>query len=131
MEVVNALNRIILALVLVLSFGMHEVMQCESATLSAASARCSHHHTSCPHRSTPASPVKGCCANLACLSYEQCTAVEGATVSETDVAQFQPASASISIFPLAAAELAARFALRFHPPPAEVPFFVTHHAFLI
>jgi hypothetical protein len=126
-----ALKRIILALALVLSFGFHEAMQCQGATTtSAASDRCPHHHR-CPHRSTPASPVKSCCANSACLSESRCSGIKDATVSEADAAHFRPVSTGISVFPLAEPELATRIALRFHSLPAQVPFFVIHHAFLI
>jgi len=128
---VAALNRIILAVALVLSFGVHQAMQCQrGSALSAAFDRCSRPHTGCPHGSTPAAPVKGCCANFACLSDAQCSGVEDTVVSQ-DVAQLEPVSASVSIFPLNAAKLSARVSLRFHSPPTQVPFFVAHHAFLI
>jgi hypothetical protein len=129
---VTALNRIILALAMVLSFGLHGAMQCQGASIvSAASDHCSREHHSCPHRSMPASPVKSCCANSVCLTYAQCSGIEDATIVQTETAQSQPVSARVSIFPLASAELSARVALRFHSPPAQVPFFVTPHAFLI
>ncbi len=131
-ESVTALNRIILSIVLVMSFGLHQAMQCPGASrVSTAADRCSHAHDGSHQHSMPASPVKSCCANSACLSYAQCSGIEDVAVSQAEAEQFQPVSTSISIFPLAAAELAARVALRFHSPPAEVPFFVIHHAFLI
>lgn len=133
METVTALNRIILALVLVLSIGLHQAMQCQpAATVSAASDRCSHEHSSSRQHSTPSSPVKSCCASSGCLSCAECSGIEDATVSQAEAAHFQPVSASVSIFPLAAAaQHSPRVALRFHSPPSQVPFFVTHHAFLI
>jgi hypothetical protein len=131
MEVVTALNRIILALVLVLSFGMHEAMQCQRMSTSARSSRCAHQDTSCPHRSTPASPVNGCCANFVCLSDAQCSGVELIASSQAEVAQFQFVSASVPIFPSAAEAHSLGMLLRSHSPPAQVPFFVIHHAFLI
>jgi hypothetical protein len=126
---VVVLNRIILALALVLSFALHQAMQCQAVSaVSAASDRCSHEQ-SCPHSSAPASPVKGCCANSACLSNAQCVGVEE-SVGQANGAQFQPVSASVSMI---RSSLTAHspVSLRFHSPPAQVPFFVIHHAFLI
>src|SRR5258707_1490554 len=101
MEAVAALKRFVLALALVLSFGLHGAMQCQgSSTVSAASDGCSHHHNGCPHRSMPASPVKSCCANSACLTYDQCSDIEDATIVQAETAQFQPVSARVSISPL-------------------------------
>jgi hypothetical protein len=131
METVTALKRIILALALVLSFGLHQAMQCQGASIVyAASDPCSHQQ-SCPHRSSPASPVEGCCANSAWLSDAQCSGVDKTAVSRAVVAQLQPVSASVSIFPSAAAAHSPSVALRLHSPPAQVPFFVIHHSFLI
>src|SRR6266849_6547360 len=131
MEAVAALNRIILALVLVSSFGLHQAMQCQGASaVSAASDHCSHALDSCPRRSTPHSPVKSCCANSACLSYSQCS-VEETAITKASVAPLQSVSGCVSVFPSPAAARSPRLALRFHSPPAQVPFFVAHHAFLI
>src|SRR5260370_35642455 len=100
---------------MVLSFGLHGAMLCHRAsTVSAASERCSHEHNGCPHRSTPTSPVQRCCANFACLSDAQCSGVEEAAVIQANVAQFQPVSASVSIFPSAAALNSPRVPLIFH-----------------
>jgi hypothetical protein len=125
-----AVSRIILALALVLSFGLHQAMQCQNATAaSAASDRCSHEQN-CPHSSTPASPVKGCCANSACLSNAQSTGVEE-VAGQANASQFQPVSAIVSIIPSPLTAHSPGMALKFHSPPAQVPFFVIHHAFLI
>jgi hypothetical protein len=127
---VVVLNRIILALALVLSFALHQAMQCQAAgAVSAASDRCSHEQ-SCPHSSAPASPVKGCCANSACLSNAEWVGVEE-TAGQANVAQFQPVSTGVSILQSSLTTHSSRVALRFHSPPAQVPFFVIHHSFLI
>jgi len=127
---VVVLNRIILALALVLSFALHQGMQCQAASaVSAASDRCAHDQ-SCPHSPAPASPIKGCCANSACLSDAQCVAVEE-SVGQASVAQFQPLSAGVFILQSSLTTHSPRVALRFHSPPVQVPFFVIHHAFLI
>jgi hypothetical protein len=129
---VTALNRIILALILLLSFGLHQAMQCQTGTTeSAAPDGCSHEHDSCHHRSTPVSPIKSCCATSVCLAYAECSGIEEAAVSQAEPAHFQPVAASASIFPLAAEWHSPRVSLGFHSPPAQVPFFVTQHAFLI
>lgn len=128
----DAVNRIVLALALVMSFGLHSAMQCQGAGIgSAASDRCSHDHNGCPHKSTPSSPVKDCCANFGCLSHAQCSGAEETAVSQTDVAHLQPFLASVVIFPSRAPAHSPRVAFGFHSPPAQVPFFVIHHAFLI
>src|SRR5271169_3349206 len=115
MKTVTALNRIILALVLVMSFGLHGAMQCQAiGTAHAAYDRCSHQDSGCHHRSTPGSPVKSCCASFACLGFAQCSGAEASAVSQTDVAQFQPFSASVVIFPSAARGHSPRVALSFH-----------------
>jgi hypothetical protein len=127
---VVVLNRIILALALVLSFGLHQAMQCHGAgSVPAASDRCAHEQ-SCPRSSAPASPVKGCCANSACLSNAQSVGVEE-SVGQANGAQFQPVSARVSILQSSLTANWPGVSLRFHSLPAQVPFFVIHHAFLI
>jgi hypothetical protein len=127
---VVVLNRIILAVALVLSFALHQAMQCQAVgAVSAASDRCSHEQ-SCPHSSAPASPVKGCCVNSACLSNAQCVGVDE-RVGQANVAQFQPVSAGAFILQSSLTAHFSRVALRFHSPPAQVPLFLIHHAFLI
>ena len=127
-----ALNRIILALALVLFFGLHEAMQCQAfSTVSAASHRCAHEHGSSDQRSTPPSPAKGCCSSFTCLSYAERSGIEVPALNQAAAAHFEAVSSRVSIFPSAAAAHSPRIALSFHSPPAPVPFFVTHHAFLI
>lgn len=121
------LNRIILAMVLVLSLGLHGAI----TTVYVASDQCSHQESGCHHRSKPGSPVKTCCANFSCLLYAQCSDAEETAVSQTDVAQLQPFSTSAVVLTSGAPAHSPRLALGFHSPPAQVPFFVFHHAFLI
>ena len=131
MKSVTLLNRIFLTLALVMSFGLHQVMQCQLATAGTASDRCSHEHSSSHQQSKPAAPVKSCCESSPCLSYAECSGVEEAAVSQVEIASFQPVVARMILFPATAAARSPTGALSFYSPRAQVPLFVIHHAFLI